>query len=151
MHQYYQDLVCYLSIDIIICPSIIFFPDIFSMITLIHKQIIAVAGYYACSAFIYLFFWKKKKNNLSLSYGIRATLRSYEVSNRYMLEGMKTTILVYVICKCDKIRLPFNQCSLIWTFSIGLDKNGYQVDSFLNSRQKHRLWVLIRSALLRRF
>ena len=45
---------CYLSIDIIkiwfrivICPGI-FFPDIFTTITLIHKQIIAVAGYYAC-------------------------------------------------------------------------------------------------------
>ena len=35
-------------------PSVIFFPDIFAMIpvTLIHKQIIAVAGYYACGAFI---------------------------------------------------------------------------------------------------
>ena len=37
---------------IVICPSIIFFPDIFTMITLIHKQIIAMAGYYACDAFI---------------------------------------------------------------------------------------------------
>ena len=37
---------------IIICPSIIFFPDIFPTITLIHKQIIAMAGYYACGAFI---------------------------------------------------------------------------------------------------
>ena len=36
---------------IVICPSIIFFPDIFATITLIHKQIIAMAGYYACSAF----------------------------------------------------------------------------------------------------
>ena len=62
MHWYYQDLVydCYLSIDIIkiwfrivICPSVIFFPDIFTTITLIHKQIIAVAGYYACGAFIF--------------------------------------------------------------------------------------------------
>ena len=62
MHWYYQDLVqdCYLSIDIIkiwfrivICPSVIFFPDIFAAITLIHKQIIAVAGYYACGAFIW--------------------------------------------------------------------------------------------------
>ena len=34
--------------------SVIFFPDIFATVTLIHKQIIAVAGYYACSAFIYL-------------------------------------------------------------------------------------------------
>ena len=38
---------------IVICPSVIFFPDIFAMITLIHKQIIAMAGYYACGAFIY--------------------------------------------------------------------------------------------------
>ena len=61
MHWYYQDLVkdCYLSIDIIkiwfrivICPSIIFFPDIFAMITLIHKEIIAVTVYNACGAFI---------------------------------------------------------------------------------------------------
>ena len=61
MHWYYQNLLydCYLSIDIIniwfriiICPSVIFFPDIFALITLIHKQIIAVAGYYACDAFI---------------------------------------------------------------------------------------------------
>ena len=61
MHWYYQDLVydCYLSIDIIkiwftivICPSAINFPDIFARITLLHKQIIAVAGYYACGAFI---------------------------------------------------------------------------------------------------
>ena len=32
---------------IFICPSVIFFPDIFATITLIHKQIIAVARYYA--------------------------------------------------------------------------------------------------------
>ena len=66
MHWYYPNLVqdCYLSIDIIkiwfrivICPFIIFFPDIFAVITLIHKQIIAMAGYYACSAFI------SQKNN----------------------------------------------------------------------------------------
>ena len=38
----------------VICPSIIFFPEVFATITLIHKQIIAVAGYYACGAFIYL-------------------------------------------------------------------------------------------------
>ena len=37
---------------IVICPFVIFFPDIFATITLIHKQIIAVAGYYACGAFI---------------------------------------------------------------------------------------------------
>ena len=37
---------------IVICPSVILFPDIFATITLIHKQIIAVAGY-ACGAFIY--------------------------------------------------------------------------------------------------
>ena len=48
---------------IVICPlilsrsglgllSVIFFPDIFAMITLIHKQIIVMAGYYACGAFI---------------------------------------------------------------------------------------------------
>ena len=29
----------------------------------------------------------------------------------------------------------------------GLDKSGHQVNSFLISRQKHMLWVLIRSAL----
>ena len=29
-----------------------FFPDIFAIITLIHKQIIAMAGYYAWGAFI---------------------------------------------------------------------------------------------------
>ena len=29
---------------------------------------------------------------------------------------------------------------------IGLDKSGYQVNTFLISRQKHMLWVLIRSA-----
>ena len=40
---------------IVIYPSIIFFPDIFTTITLIHKQIIAMAGYYACGAFIYLY------------------------------------------------------------------------------------------------
>ena len=37
---------------IVICPSVIFFSDIFATITLIHKQIIAMAGYYACGAFI---------------------------------------------------------------------------------------------------
>ena len=37
---------------IAICPSVIFFPDIFATITLIHKQIIAMVGYYACGAFI---------------------------------------------------------------------------------------------------
>ena len=37
---------------IVICPSVIFFPDIFATITLFHKQIIAIAGYYACCAFI---------------------------------------------------------------------------------------------------
>ena len=36
---------------IVICPSVIFFPDIFATITLKHKQIIAMAGYYACGAF----------------------------------------------------------------------------------------------------
>ena len=30
--------------------------------------------------------------------------------------------------------------------SIGLDKSGYQVNTFLISRRKHMLWVLIRSA-----
>ena len=35
--------------------------------------------------------------------------------------------------------------------SIGLDKSGYQVNSFLISQQKHMLRVLIRSASLRRF
>ena len=34
---------------------------------------------------------------------------------------------------------------------IGLDKSGYQVISFLISRPKHMLWVLIRSASPRRF
>ena len=34
---------------------------------------------------------------------------------------------------------------------IGLDKRGYQANSFLISRQKHMLWVLIRSASARRF
>ena len=34
---------------------------------------------------------------------------------------------------------------------IGLDKSGYQVNSFLISRRKHMLWVLIRSASARRF
>ena len=29
---------------IVICPSVIFFPDIFAMITLIHKQILAMGG-----------------------------------------------------------------------------------------------------------
>ena len=33
--------------------------DIFAMITLIHKQIIAMAGYYACSAFISTSFFAK--------------------------------------------------------------------------------------------
>ena len=37
------------------------------------------------------------------------------------------------------------------TISIGLDKSGYQVSSFLISRGKHLLWVLIRSASVRRF
>ena len=50
-----------MSVDIIkiwfrifICPSVIFFPDIFATITSIYKQILAMAGYYACGAFIYL-------------------------------------------------------------------------------------------------
>ena len=34
--------------------------------------------------------------------------------------------------------------------SIGLDKGGYNVNIFLISPQKHMLWVLIRSALVRR-
>ena len=37
---------------IVICPSVIFFLDIFATITLLHKQILAMAGYYACGAFI---------------------------------------------------------------------------------------------------
>ena len=37
---------------IVICPSVIFFPDIFTMITLIHKQVIAMMGNYAYGAFI---------------------------------------------------------------------------------------------------
>ena len=32
--------------------------------------------------------------------------------------------------------------------SIGLDKSRYQVNTFLISRRKHMLWVLIRSASL---
>ena len=34
---------------------------------------------------------------------------------------------------------------------IGLDKSVYQVNSFLISRRKHMLWVLIRSASARHF
>ena len=34
---------------------------------------------------------------------------------------------------------------------IGLGKSGYRVNSFLISRQKHMLWVLIRSASSRHF
>ena len=37
------------------------------------------------------------------------------------------------------------------TQTIGLDKNGYQVNIFLISQQKHMLLVLIRSASLRHF
>ena len=37
-------------------PLSFFFPDIFAKITLIHKQIIAMARYYACGAFIFFFF-----------------------------------------------------------------------------------------------
>ena len=33
---------------------------------------------------------------------------------------------------------------LMIAVDIGLDKNGYQVNSFLISRRKHMLWVLIR-------
>ena len=35
--------------------------------------------------------------------------------------------------------------------SIGLDKNGYQVNSFLISPRKRMLWVLIRSTSVRCF
>ena len=35
--------------------------------------------------------------------------------------------------------------------TIGLDKSGYQVNSFLISHSKHMLWVLIRSTSVRRF
>ena len=35
--------------------------------------------------------------------------------------------------------------------SIGLVKRGYLVNIFLISPRKHMLWVLIRSALVRRF
>ena len=48
VHWYYQDLF-----RIVVRPFIIFFPDIFATITLIHKQIIAMAGYYACGDFIF--------------------------------------------------------------------------------------------------
>ena len=34
---------------------------------------------------------------------------------------------------------------------IGLDKSGYQVNNFLISQRKHMLWILIRSASVRRF
>ena len=37
------------------------------------------------------------------------------------------------------------------TAYIGLDKSGYQVNSFLISGQKYMLWVLIRSASVRGF
>ena len=36
-------------------------------------------------------------------------------------------------------------------YLIGLDNSGYQVNSFLISQRKHMLWVLIRSASVRRF
>ena len=35
-----------------------------------------------------------------------------------------------------------------YNLAIGLDKSGYQVNSFLISQRKHVLWVLIRSASL---
>ena len=41
---------------IVICPSVIFFHDIFATITLIHKQIIAMAGFHACGAFIWIYY-----------------------------------------------------------------------------------------------
>ena len=58
---------------IVICPLILSRsglgllsvpPDISTSITLIHKQIIAMAGYYACSAF---FFSKTKQNRLCIA------------------------------------------------------------------------------------
>ena len=36
-------------------------------------------------------------------------------------------------------------------YCIGLDKGGYPVNIFLISPRKHMLWVLIRSASVRRF
>ena len=35
--------------------------------------------------------------------------------------------------------------------TIGLNKSGYQVNSFLISRRKHMLWVLFRRASMRHF
>ena len=48
-------------------------------------------------------------------------------------------------CICLKIQVSF--C----LGNIGLDKTGYQVSTFLISKRKHMLWVLIRSASQRRF
>ena len=53
-HQFLSIDIIKIWFRIVICPSVIFFPDIFATMFVIHKQIIAVAGYYACGAFIKL-------------------------------------------------------------------------------------------------
>ena len=58
---------------IVICPSVIFFPDIFATIPLIHKQIIAVAGYYACGVFFFFFFFLFYHEKYILCVPIRIT------------------------------------------------------------------------------
>ena len=71
-------------------------------------------------------------------------------------------ICVYTVCSglcsnslgyysSQRSNLPLNPLDTVCTLIIGLDKIGYPVNIFLISPQKRMLWVLIRSALARRF
>ena len=63
-------------------------------------------------------------------------------SGHAMVTASVMLCMVVSFNKINKSRLVYN---------IGLDKNGYQVNSFLISQQKQMLWELIRSASLRSF
>ena len=56
------------------------------------------------------------------------------------LDNIKYWIILN-ICTCTLVC----QSLKIWNGTIDLDKSGYQVNSFLISRRKHILWVIIRS------
>ena len=55
------------------------------------------------------------------------------------------------VLKYNKAKLQFVPRITNLTMNIGLDKSEYQENSFLITRRKHMLWVLIRSASARRF
>ena len=77
-----------------------FFPDIFATITLIHKQIIAVAGYYACGAFILLLFFRENKADESHEMSSLIIIEKYKTNNKKITPAEIVKIDLRVKCIC---------------------------------------------------